>query len=403
MRPARIAFVSDAVFPFNKGGKEKRLHEIATQLAHAGHQVDVYTMKWWIGRGRTHVVDGVRLRAICEYRPLYSGARRSMPQAIIFGLATLRLLFRRFDVVDVDHMPFFPLFTARLVCWVRRRRLVATWHEVWGPAYWREYLGGPGIAAAVVERLAARMPDEIVAVSDQTAGRVRDQLKTPRPVHAIPLGVPLESIDAAPATSARTDVIYAGRLLENKNVDILLRAVEVCARAGRLVTCTVIGEGPEREALEKLAVELGVSDRITFSDFVPYPQLYGRMKSAGMLAQLSTREGFGLVVLEANAGDIPVIAVRHPDNAAQNLIVPGRNGVVVDLDPGQVAGAIGELLDNRASFDPRSYVDGLRPAVTWEAVATRVEAVLLNRSSQPAGRHLGGRRSFVRRRRRVGD
>jgi len=375
-RSLRIALVSDAIFPFNKGGKEKRLYEIAAQLAAAGHRVDIYTMKWWSGPHRTYVADGVRLRAICKNRPLYSGTRRSMRQALLFGLATLRLAAHRFDVVDVDHMPFFPLFSVRLVCWLRRRRFVATWHEVWGPAYWRQYLGYAGIAAAAVERLAARMPDEIVAVSELTARRLREQLGVRRPVHAIPLGVALAPIDAARPSSAGADVLYAGRLLENKNVDVVLRAVAACAHTGRPVKCMIIGEGPEREGLEKLAAELGISAQTIFSDFVSYEELYGRMKSSGLLAQLSTREGFGLVVLEANACDIPVITVRHPDNAAQHLIATGSNGLVVNLDPDEVAQAMLRLLDERESLHPRAYIDQLRPGVTWAAVAARVADVL---------------------------
>ena len=45
-----------------------------------------------------------------------------MVQAVLFGLTTLKLLVARFDVLDVDHMPYFPLFSARIVCALRRKR-----------------------------------------------------------------------------------------------------------------------------------------------------------------------------------------------------------------------------------------------------------------------------------------
>ncbi len=370
------------MFPYNKGGKEKRLYEVTTELAAAGHAVHVYTMKWWEG-DRNQIFDGVCFHAICTFRPLYSGSRRSMRQALLFGLATLKLLFRRFDVMDVDHMPFFPLFSARLVCWLRRRKLVGTWHEVWGRAYWRQYLGLPGWLAAAVERLATRMPDEIITVSDHTARRLRDQLGASCPIHTLPLGVGIRAIDAAGQSFWRPDVMFAGRLLPNKNVDVLLRAVAFCAANGRPVDCLIVGEGPERRPLERLAAALGVSDHTRFIDFAPYEELYGLMKSAGVLVLPSIREGFGLIVLEANACGLPVITVRHPDNAAQHLIVEGRNGLIVDLDPKLIAEAIVDVLEHRDAMSPRAHVDGLRPAVDWTSVAASLGDLLLGTAPSP--------------------
>ena len=103
-----------------------------------GIEVHIYTMKWWDGEDILDL-DGVRLHGICKQRPLYSGERRSIMQALMFGLATFKLIAARFDVLDVDHMPYFPLFAARIICALRRKRMMATWHEVWGNAYWKSY------------------------------------------------------------------------------------------------------------------------------------------------------------------------------------------------------------------------------------------------------------------------
>ena len=137
----RIAFVSDAVYPYNTGGKERRLWEITRRLQLSGVEVHIYTMKWWTGP-RDLDLDGVQFHAICKYRPLYHEERRSIAEALIFGLATLKLMVAKFDVLDVDHMPYFPIFAARLVCAARHKRLVVTWHEVWGKEYWQSHLGG---------------------------------------------------------------------------------------------------------------------------------------------------------------------------------------------------------------------------------------------------------------------
>ncbi|MDQ1426016.1 MAG: hypothetical protein QOD72_3514, partial [Acidimicrobiaceae bacterium] len=132
--PRRIALVTDAIHPYHRGGKEMRYHEIISRLS-AVAEVDVYTMNWWHG-GRCRRDGGVTYHAICRLIPLYTSDRRSIRQAIVFALGCFRLLGADFDVLEADHVPYFPLFVLRLVTLIKRRRFVVTWHEVWGRCYW---------------------------------------------------------------------------------------------------------------------------------------------------------------------------------------------------------------------------------------------------------------------------
>src|ERR1700677_1781114 len=109
----KIAVVSDSVYPFNKGGKEKRIYDITTRLAAEGYDVTVYCMKWWEGDERQIERDGVKLCAISPYYPLYAGNRRSMKEAVFFALHCLSLLGKHFDIIEVDHMPHPVLFTTK--------------------------------------------------------------------------------------------------------------------------------------------------------------------------------------------------------------------------------------------------------------------------------------------------
>ena len=377
-----VAFVSDAVLPFNTGGKERRLAEITRRLAADGVEVHVYTMQWWAGP-RTVLLDGVHLHAISRLFPLYHGERRAMRQAVMFGLATFRLLTARFDVLDVDHMPYFPLFAARVVCTVRRRRMVATWHEVWGAAAWREYLGPLGWIGAITERLAARMPDEIVSVSAQTSHRLRSVLGVTVGVHTIGPGVPLRTVASQPAATPRVDILYAGRLLPHKNVDLLLRAVALLVQTRPGLRCRIIGEGPERRRLEALRQQLGLMDRVELDDFVPDDEIYGVLKSATVLALPSVREGFGCVVLEANACDVPVVTVDHPANAARHLIVEGRNGYLAAVDAADLARALAAALDNAGCLAPRAVAQHSGQLRDWDEASAAVLAAIQGPAPTP--------------------
>jgi glycosyltransferase involved in cell wall biosynthesis len=339
--PPRVALVYDAVYPFQKGGGERRFHEIGRRLSGA----ELYGMKSWAGPDRT-TVAGVPVRALCRSRDLYTrGGRRSMIQALIFGLACFKLLWKRFDVIDCCGFPYFSLFACRIVATVRGKPLVSTWHEVWGPAYWRVYLGRLGVVGWAVERLAARMPDEIIAVSATTARRLRRELRYRGPIHLVPNGFDAAAVERAAPVRDAADVIFVGRLIAEKRVDLLIDAVARLAGEGSRIRCRIIGDGPERAALRARAAARTVDDTVAFAGALPDGgDVLAGMKGARVLVLPSTREGFGMVVLEANACGIPVITVRHPGNAAADLIVQDVNGWVVEPTPDALAAAIRQAM-----------------------------------------------------------
>ncbi|MDD3551836.1 MAG: glycosyltransferase, partial [Methanothrix sp.] len=75
-----IAYVYDAVYPWVKGGAEKRIYELSRRLAARGHVVHCYGMKWWQGEDEIER-EGVRFHGICEPRPLYVNGKRSIGEA----------------------------------------------------------------------------------------------------------------------------------------------------------------------------------------------------------------------------------------------------------------------------------------------------------------------------------
>lgn len=371
-RPRRIAFVTDAIYPFNKGGKEKRLYEIATRLARPDQEVHIYTMKWWDGPKDVEF-DGLHLHAISRLYPLYHGDRRSMREAIMFGMATFKMFTKRFDVIDVDSMPFFPVYSARLVCWLRAKRLNATWHEVTPLSTWQGYVGsGAGLVAFLIERIAAYLPDRIVSNSNLTTNRLH-AAGVRCPIDTVPLGVDAELIYGTRAASTKSDIIFAGRLLAHKNVDLLIRAVKIVTNTHPNVTATIVGSGPEAVYLNNLVAELGLGQNIRMIEFVDEARdLYSLMKSSKMFVLPSTREGFSITAIEANAAGIPVITVQHPDNNARNLILDGVNGYLTDPSSEAIAHGILKVLENRSALRPQTHVD----LYDWNHIAVSVEHAL---------------------------
>ena len=382
-RPLRIALVYDAVYPYQKGGGERRFRALAEQLAAAGCEVDLYGMRGWAGRAPLQVSPRVRLHGLCRSRRMYTrSGRRSIPQSLIFGLACLKLLGKRFDVIDCCGFPFFSLFACRLVAALRRRPLVSTWHEVWGPAYWREYLGPVGgWVGALVERVAVTLPDRIICPSRTTGRRVATDLGYRRPIFLLPNGVDARLAGAVPPADRAVDVIFAGRLIPDKNVDLLLRALARLAADGRPVRGLVVGDGPERRRLERLCAELDLTSSVTFTgSLLSSGEVLSAMKAAKVLVLPSTREGFGMVVLEANACGVPVITVSSPGNAATELIRDGHNGWVVPAEVGALADAVSRAVSRPVPAGVTAHVDDY----SWERLAERYALRALYQIGVPA-------------------
>jgi glycosyltransferase involved in cell wall biosynthesis len=112
-----------------------------------------------------------------------------------------------------------------------------------------------------------------------------------------------------PDTRSRTrDVVFVGRLIREKGAHVLIEALGILHRAGRAVTATVIGAGPERAHLEELAHERRVHSRIHFAGQVAGSSLAQRLNEHRMMVVPSIDESFGIVALEGAACGCAVIA-----------------------------------------------------------------------------------------------
>src|SRR5450756_3135960 len=125
----KIAYVMDAIYPYNMGGADKRLWELARKLAENGeHEVHIYGMKWWQGPD-TIMTDNVHLHGVCKVSELYNEQGvRSIKEALIFSLKVLPPLLKAdYDVIDCNQFPYLPCFSCKIASIIKRKPLVITW------------------------------------------------------------------------------------------------------------------------------------------------------------------------------------------------------------------------------------------------------------------------------------
>lgn len=342
----KIAFVSDSIYPYNKGGKEKRLFEISTRLAKRGHDVHIYTMHWWKGSEKVTHENGLTLHALSKLYPLYSNNRRSMRQALMFGFACLKLGSVKCDVMDVDHMPYFPIFGAWFSRIIRGKQIFGTWHEALTFDDWRHYMGPSGIVAGIIERISIHLPHAVSVASPHTLELIESKLHRRKRLALVTSGVDLELIKKVKASRHAYDVLTVGRLVKDKNTAMLIEAVDMLRKSFPAISCLIIGKGPERSNLDKLIKDRGLSQHITIVEQLPEASdIYATMKSCRVFALPSYREGFGIVAVEAMACGSPVVTIDTTANSAKSLIT-SANGIVARPTVDGVAEAITHLLRN---------------------------------------------------------
>lgn len=365
----KIAIIYDVIYPYVKGGVEKRVWELAVRLAHRGHEVHLFGMKFWDGEDIVNR-DGVTLHGVCTAQNLYSHGRRTIREAISFGIALFfRLREENYDIIDCQQFPYFSCIAAKCSIAFKKTPLVITWHEVWGD-YWYTYLGIAGIFGKFIEWCVSRLTPAMIAVSATTAKNLMN-LNSRTNVRIIKNGVDLKRINMILPHDETSDIIFVGRLIKEKNVDLLVHAMGILSHENKNYQLLIIGDGPERETIVRLICELSLEPLVRMIRFRDnHDEIIARMKSAKICVLPSTREGFGIAALEALACGIPVVTVDHPANAIRDLITE-KNGFICSLSPKDLADTILRALLHHT--DMKNACIASAAVFDWERIASDIE------------------------------
>lgn len=186
----------------------------------------------------------------------------------------------------------------------------------------------------------------------------------------------IEKIDKKYDLAGKKVVLFTGRLTKHKGVDVLIKAAKDIH--GEVL---ILGDGPERERLEKLISQLRVKncrilgymspkEQVNFKAFYARADVY--------VAPSTWKEPLGLVILEAMAAKTPVVSTRA--GGVTSLIKDGHNGFLVHARrPEELTSRVNELLANdelRKKMADRAY-EAVIKRFTWEKIAEQFEAIYL--------------------------
>ncbi len=198
----------------------------------------------------------------------------------------------------------------------------------------------------------------LLAVSKSAARHMEDGLGLaaqsiavqPNPIDLEKWQPPLTAIISNPF-----GVIMVGTLYHLKRVHIAIQVLNILSTAFPEARLEIAGDGPERANLEELVRSLGLQERVSFLGVRrDIPEL---LKEAGVLWLLSEREGMPMVMLEAMASGVPVVATDKP--GTNEFIRDGDNGLLVPQDDHQAVAAATSRIWRDTHLRERLRANGL--------------------------------------------
>jgi glycosyltransferase involved in cell wall biosynthesis len=169
----------------------------------------------------------------------------------------------------------------------------------------------------------------------------------PARVHTVPFGVDTERFTPASSEASGFVVGYVKGLHRRYDPSTLIAAFDRLSSTAPAARLVIAGEGPLRRELEELVASLGLVDRVEFLGIVPHDRVPELMHQFHVLVNPSRSESFGVVLLEAAASGIPVVAAKV--GGVPEVVDHGATGLLFEV--GDVEGMAAALL--RLSADPQ--------------------------------------------------
>jgi glycosyltransferase involved in cell wall biosynthesis len=351
----RIGFFTDTYTP-QINGAVSSIRLFSAALERLGHEVYIFAPT------PRQPGDGPRIVRIPSMPFAF---QPEMRLASLYSQQAYRLAQRaKLDIVH-GHDPFAIGLFGFAVAKRFRLPYVHTYHTLY-PEY-VHYVWETRFTRAMAERLSRDFCDQcdlVLAPSTKIEKALKEWGVT-KPVVILPTGVDADRFAATdPADAARLRVrfgipegdrllIFVGRLGREKNIQLLIDAMALIKTPGARLL--VIGNGPYHSELDRRIVRLGVGDRVTFTGYLQPEDVAAAYAASEIFFFASTSETQGLVVAEAMASGLPVVAVD--DLATADAVADGVNGLLVPERAEDLAAAADRVLgdaDLRAAMGAES-------------------------------------------------
>ena len=339
----KICMVLEFFVPHYNGGGEHRYHELAKRLVQQGHTVDLLTMKI-LNIPDYENVDGINVYHIGPN--IKKAPYRSATDFIQYFFAVIRWLLKHdYDVIDAQ--AYSPLLSSRIAARFKKIPLIGTIHDTSSSSN-DQWIQSSKIANFMEKFLVNMNFDKILTVSHAT----RDSLVNDFGVDGDKILMLYNGVDIAKYDSIHIDgvqknnIIFVGRLAPHKHVDHLIKSVNKLQEKIPDLKLTIVGKGEEKDKLIQIVNKLKLEKNIKFKQDLTDEELITEIKKSELLVLPSTREGFGMVLAEANCCYKPVIT--YASGGTVEVVKNGYNGFLIEPENiEELKQKIQETLENK--------------------------------------------------------
>ena len=241
----------------------------------------------------------------------------------------------------------------------------------------RRWIVGANRVFAVSNSLKQAMLTELALMPDRIA--------------VLPNGVDPDVFYPADADTARRGervrALWVGHYVEVKRVDHLVRAFARALQSRPRLHLSLLGDGPDRQKVEDLVTELGLTSRLEFLPATDRAGVAKAMRAHDFVCVSSATETFSLVTLEALACGIPVLSTAC--GGPEDLITQPRLGLIVSNDVDGLTSGLIEMADRTFGADAIKLHGYVRDSFSWDTIAARLIATY--RQLGPRERGTGAR------------
>ncbi|WP_213995143.1 glycosyltransferase [Arsukibacterium sp.] len=258
------------------------------------------------------------------------------------------------DIIHSQH-PFLLGMSALRTARYRKLPLIFTHHTLY--EQYTHYVPGDSLTmqqfAITLATRYANLCDQVIAPSQSIADLLQQRGVT-SPVKVIPTGVYLEKFADGDGERVRRQfaipvnacvIGHLGRLAPEKNLEVLARAVADVVSTRPETHFLVVGAGPSERAIHSVFAEAGVADRLHMTGILQQQQLTDALHAMDVFAFASASETQGMVITEAMAASLPVVAFDAP--GVREVVDNDTNGLLLQQKtPEAMAVALVQLLDD---------------------------------------------------------
>lgn len=377
-----VLYITKTSLLSDGGGGEERARQVTSGLASRGHNVTVLCGKTdrelqrWMVNGSCEFrhVNCIpsflfRFSTLSFYATRYLFALVSPP--VLLWVASRN----DFDVL-VENMTPYPSLSI-VVAKLTRTPIVAVQHEFYDRSCYQTYDPVTATIQLLVQNILhfgnyAAVIVPTTHVADQLADYGVDASR----IVVVLNGVNAEKYHLSDVDRDRTSLLTIERLSKRKGQDTILRAFQHVHEQAPETHLHILGKGPAREDLEELSRRLDISDAMTFHGYVDTDRKVRLMNESALFVFVSRQEGFGLVLLEAMAAGLPVVATKLP--VYEDFFTNEKHGrLVLEQNPQKLANSIADLLQNKEEMkNIRSANVQTAQNFSWQTTIEHIEEVL---------------------------